>query len=438
MVDKKAEYENRKKKLQEAFRAGTKDSNDVGIKKSASNVFRARKKSSTVMDVRDFTNVINVDTENLRAEVEGMITFGDLVDALLPHGVLPVVVPELMTITLGGAISGVGIEASSFKYGLVHETVLEMEVLTGAGEIVTCSREENSDLFFALPNSYGSLGYVIKATIPLVHTKPFVKLTHSKCDNAKAFFELMKEKSEKNTVDFLEGVVFNGNEFVVTTGEFSDTAPCTSDYTYMKAYFKSLQPKDEDYLTVRDFIRRWDSDWFWKSKHFGMHNPILRFLLGKWMLSSKSYLTVKNTAGKLLPASKTEAIIQDVAIPLDRSEEFLAFFNKEIQFSPLWVCPTKSPSQDRFPLFDLDPNVLYMDFGFWDFKNTNKAKGHYNRLIEDEVERLAGKKSLYSEAFYDKEEFWKIYNKDAYDAVKKKYDPEGKLKDLYQKTVTVV
>ena len=63
-----------------------------------------------------------------------MCTYEDLVDATLPHGLIPLVVPQLRTITLGGAVTGLGIESTSFRNGLPHESVLEMDVFTGAGE----------------------------------------------------------------------------------------------------------------------------------------------------------------------------------------------------------------------------------------------------------------------------------------------------------------
>ena len=88
-----------------------------------------------------------------------MITYDDLTRACLAQGVMPAVVPQLKTITLGGAVAGVGIESSSWRYGLVHDTMLELDVLLGDGRVVTCTAEnEHSDLFFGFPNSYGTLG----------------------------------------------------------------------------------------------------------------------------------------------------------------------------------------------------------------------------------------------------------------------------------------
>ncbi len=104
----------------------------IGLNKTTSNLFRARAQNSKRrIDVRAFNHVLSVDPDALVADVEGMTSYEDLVDATLRHHLLPTVVPQLKTITLGGAVSGLGIESSSFKYGLVHETVEEMEISPG-------------------------------------------------------------------------------------------------------------------------------------------------------------------------------------------------------------------------------------------------------------------------------------------------------------------
>src|SRR3989344_4878177 len=78
---------------------------------------------ATRLDVRDFNNVLHVDPVQGYADAEGMTPYAKLVAECLKHGVMPTVVPQLKSITLGGATVGCGIEATSFKYGLVHETV---------------------------------------------------------------------------------------------------------------------------------------------------------------------------------------------------------------------------------------------------------------------------------------------------------------------------
>ena len=51
------------------------------------------------------------------------------------------------------------------------------------------------------------------------------------------------------------------------------------------------------------------------------------------------------------------------------------------------------------------------------------------------MHELDGHKSLYSTSFYAREEFWQLYNGDAYWPVKRAYDPNGRMLDLYDKCV---
>ena len=82
----------------------------------------------------------------------------------LKIGKMPPIIPELRTITVGGAISGVGIESSSCNYGWFHNNVIEFDVLLASGKIVTCRRDNQyQDLFFGIPNSYGTLIYILKS-----------------------------------------------------------------------------------------------------------------------------------------------------------------------------------------------------------------------------------------------------------------------------------
>src|ERR1019366_7792495 len=164
-----AQYKARSAALSARLQAARRSGLPAGLGKTTSNLFRHRQSAARHrLDVRAFDHVLSIDAERLTADVEGMITYEALVEETLDYGLLPAVVPQLKTITVGGAVSGLGIESSSFKFGLVHETVEAMEILTGSGGIVACSASGNSDLFFGFPNSYGTLGYALRLTIRLV------------------------------------------------------------------------------------------------------------------------------------------------------------------------------------------------------------------------------------------------------------------------------
>jgi FAD/FMN-containing dehydrogenase len=439
-----SDYEARKNRLSEQMR----QADDVRLGKATSNLFRAREKTQkSGLSVRDFNHVLEVNVREGWAEVEGMTTYGDFVDATLPHGVMPAIVPELTSITVGGAVSGTGLESSSFRYGFVHETVLEMDVLLADGRVVTATPEnDHKDLFFGIPNSYGTFGYILKLKLKVIPIKPYVRLQHLKFPDAAALFSAMGEYALRSDVDFIDGAIHGNKFYVMTVGTFCETAPYTSDYTYKKIYYRSQQAHSEDYLTTKDYLWRWDTDWFWCSNVLHAQNPIVRRLLGRKRLNSVFYGNlmrwnqkwhITDTLNPLFGV-RDEWVIQDSEIPIENAAAYLEFFHREISEKPIVCAPVRCPTpHNRFPLFPLKPLRFYINVGFYGSVPTTKAhkKGYFNKLVEKKTAELGGIKMLYSDAYYTENEFWKIYDKKTYDALKQKYDPQHKLKDLFQKCV---
>ena len=430
-------YAQRRERLIGELDAARANGSSIGLAKPTSNLFRHRLQTGTRrIDVRSFHHVLSIDTSKHIADVEGMTTYEELADQTLKFGLLPTVVPQLKTITIGGAISGIGIESSSFKYGLVHETIEEMEILLGDGSTIVCSATQNSDLFYGFPNSYGTLGYVLRLKVKLIPAKKYVKLTHTKFTVPAKFFAQMEASCASLRFDYIDGVVFSSDEMYIITGKFTDDAPFVTDYTYMKMFYQSIRQREVDYLTAKDYIWRWDTDWFWCSKHFYVQHAPVRLLATKWLLNSKTYQHIMRLSHKIMRDSNTESVIQDVDIPIEHTVEFLDFLLREIRVLPIWICPFRSydPSV-TYDLYALDPKKLYINFGFWDTVPSTQPEGHFNKKIEAKALALHGKKGLYSTAYYDEQTFWQIYNRPAYEALKSKYDPNSCFKDLYEKTV---
>ena len=418
----------------------------VALKKKSSNLFRDRDRAGKPrLDVHDFDHILQVDPVAGWVDAEGMAPYEKLVLATLTCGAMPTVVPQLKTITLGGAVAGVGIEASSFRHGLVHQGVLEMDVLAGDGKVYLCTpHNEHRDLFFGFPNSYGTLGYALRVRAKTIPVKKFVRIEHSRFDDPSAYFQGLKALCDSGA-DFVDGVIFGPQELYLTTGTFVDEAPFASDYTFEHIYYRSIREKTTDYLSAHDFLWRWDTDWFWCSKNFGVQNPIVRRLAGKARLNSRTYTKVMrwNSRWKFtqrldaLFGVQRESIIQDVDIPITRATEFLEFFQREIGILPVWICPIRSPDARAFPLYPMNPSTTYVNFGFWDVVRSKKMQlpGHFNRLIERKVAELGGIKSLYSDSYYSRQEFDAIYGAQAYRELKARYDPQKRLHDLYDKCV---
>ena len=129
-----------------------------------------------------------------------------------------------------------------------------------------------------------------------------------------------------------------------------------------------------------------------------------------------------------------EPVVQDVEIPVERLAEFLDVFHREVGITPVWLCPIRLRGERTWPLYPMAAGELYVNVGFWSAvpERPGDPQAH-NRLIERLVADLGGHKSLYSTVHYDEAEFWQRYNGPAYRAVKDRYDPNGRLPDLYTK-----
>lgn len=435
------------------------DGAPVRLAKRTTNLFRARAATSAPgLDVSGLDGVIEVDAEAGTADVQGMCTYEDLVDVTLSYGMIPYVVPQLRTITLGGAVTGMGIEATSFRNGLPHESVLEMDILTGAGEIVTARPEpddEHSDLFNTFPNSYGSLGYATRLRIKLEKVPGHVALRHVRFDDLGLLTKTIAQIIETRTydgvrVDGLDGVAFEPGEYYLTLATWTEEATREpSDYRGQQIYYRSIRERETDLLTMYDYLWRWDTDWFWCSGAFGAQNKYVRRVWPRRLRRSDVYMKLIGLDRRLGIADKLDAragrllrerVIQDIEVPVENLPSFLEWFDAEIGMRPVWLCPLVSRGTSgggKWPTYPLEASRTYVNVGFWGTVHVGPSavNAPKNRAIEAQVHELGGHKSLYSEAFYDKDVFNALYDGDNLAAVKARYDPGNRLTDLYSKAV---
>jgi FAD/FMN-containing dehydrogenase len=446
------------------------EGSQVRLAKRTSNLFRPRTEQPQAgLDVSGLDGVLSVDPVARTADVQGMCTYERLVAECLRHGLMPKVVPQLKTITLGGAVTGLGIESSSFRNGLPHESVLEMDVLTGDGRLLTVSPGQHADLFHGFPNSYGSLGYAVRLLIELDPVRPFVGLRNVRFPDlealAAAIGQITAERSwADEPVDFLDGVVFSPGQAYLCLGRWADSPAeagldAASDYTGQQIYYRSIPARERDCLTVSDYLWRWDTDWFWCSGAFGVQNPVIRRLWPARYRRSDFYHRLISLDHRYKVASKIdrirrqpprERVVQDVEIPLERTADFLRWFAEHVGMSPVWLCPlmlrepaaTGQPGDGQhpakpWPLYPLSPGQIYVNVGFWGTVaiTGGRADGDVNRLVEAAVAEHAGHKSLYSDAFYDRQTFAAVYGGEVYAELKDRYDPGHRLTGLYEKAV---
>ena len=85
-------------------------------------------------------------------------------------------------------------------------------------------KEENSDLFHAVPWSCGTLGFLVAAEIKIVPAKPWVKLRYEPVRGLSNIVQRFSEASQNKDNTFVEGLQYSLDTAVVMTGTMSDHA----------------------------------------------------------------------------------------------------------------------------------------------------------------------------------------------------------------------
>jgi FAD/FMN-containing dehydrogenase len=382
------------------------------------------------IDVTDLTEILSIDPVKRICVAESGVTFVDLVAATLKHGLVPIVVPELKTITIGGAVSGCSIESMSFVRGGFHDTCREYEVITATGDVLVCTPDNEHRLVFQMVHgAFGTLGILSKLTFELVPAKPYVHLVHEQHTTLAGYQAAIARHAEARDIDFMDGIIHSPSLYVLCTGRFVDTAPYTSNYEWLKVYYRSTAKRTEDYLATADYFFRYDR---------GVTNVrpssfIGRLLFGKF-LTSTQWLKIGRRFHWLLKRERPTVTV-DVFVPVSKVAEFMAWWEREFGFFPLWCVPYKRVHDYEWLADSFYAGLkddMFLDLAIYGMRQHGHRNAH--RMIEQKLRELGGIKTLISHNYYTEDEFWQLFNKRNYDAAKAITDPKNLFRDLYTKT----
>ena len=389
------------------------------------------------IDLSPLCEVLSIDPSARTCEVESGVTLVDLVAQTLPHGLVPYTVSELKTITVGGAISGCSVESMSYRHGGLHDSCLEYEVITGTGEVVTCSPEQDADLFQMMHGSYGTLGVLTRVKLKLYPARPFVKVENRLHTTFEAFWADLLQRCEKADYTFVDGIIHGHDAFVLCLGEYMDEAPYTSDYEHEDIYYKSTLSKREDYMTSPQYFFRYDTECHWLTRTGpGLENRLVRKLFGRYLLGSTNLITWSNRLkGPLKLIKRRPELTIDVFIPVQRFETFWDWYEDVIDFFPLWIVPYRMPQMYAFLDDDYAEkvaNTFVIDAAIYGRPN-NDRDVDISEVLERKVHELYGFKTLISRNHYTEEEFWRVFDRPRYDAAKARLDPEDLFGNVFQR-----
>ncbi|KPJ19555.1 Delta(24)-sterol reductase [Papilio machaon] len=328
------------------------------------------KKTFTNINV-NLVDILEVDTKNLTVRCEPLVTMGQLSRTLEPLGLALAVVPELDQLTVGGLVMGTGVETSSHIHGLFQHICTEYELVLADGSVITCSKTEHPELFYAVPWSYGTLGFLTSAVIKLVPAKKYVRLEYHPCTSLSELSKRLSQESLKEQPhQFIEALLFSKETGVLMTGDMVDEEGPDG----------KINP-----------IGEWYSEWFF--------TQVRRHL--------KNYQD-----------GKRSTVVEYIPLRHYYHRHTRSLF-WELQVYPIWLCPFKvfrQPGQLRVTSGDWQ---MFVDVGIY---GVPKAKGFETvpstRRVEDFVIKNKGFQMLYADTYTTLEEFRQMFDHTLYDKLR--------------------
>jgi delta24-sterol reductase len=401
-----------------------------------------------MVDTSGLNHVLDVNTAAKTALVEPNVPMDELVKILMPFGLVPPVVMEFPGITVGGGFAGTSGESSSFRHGFFDRNVNWIEIVLGNGDVVRASRIENQDLFYGAAGSFGTLGVTTLLELKLVDTSFWVKLTYWPVDSVSDALSKIKTFSEDEDVDYLDGILYSSSSGIVITGKRTDEKNLNCKVTrftrnYDPWFYLHAQsvitasPKEPttQATVLTDYLFRYDRGAFWTGawafKYFLVpFNRWTRCLLDYFMHTRVMYHALHESG------LSEQYIIQDLALPLSAAQDFISWVDTTLSIYPLWLCPLRPISQTSSFHPKSAGSSLLINIGVWGPGPHDPSRFEkVNRDLEHKVRELKGMKWLYAHAYYTEEEFWDIYDKSWYDALRAKYHATS-LPSVYEKVKT--
>lgn len=409
------------------------------------------KKTHRNIDLSALNEIVEVDETRGVVRVEPLVSMGQLTTLLNSMGWTLPVIPELDDLTVGGLIAGYGVESQSHKSGLFQHICTAFEIVLSSGDIKYCTpTNENKELFYAIPWSYGSIGFLMSAELKLMRAKKYVHLTYHPFHTKRGFVEKFTEESLKeNPVDFIEALVYSKNKGVVMTGNMVDDVPSGGNvnhigYWYKKFFYSHAEQTmvnskttTEEYIPLREYYHRHTRGIFWELL------DIIPFANSSWFLFLFGWLLPIKVS--LLKVTQTETtrrmyeenhVVQDMLVPVSTLSRALSAFDELYDIFPLWLCPMKIPREEMRGMVGPTPDgeEMFVDIGA--YGNPNAPSYHHidtSRAVEDFVREVHGFQGLYADSYHTRGEFRDMFDHTLLDKMRAKYNCLDAFPEPYDK-----
>jgi cytokinin dehydrogenase len=137
--------------------------------------------------------------------VDAGLRWSDLLRQTLPLGVAPPTFTDYIDLSIGGTLSVGGVGSQAFREGPQVSNVLELQVVTGRGQLVTCSPTQRRFLFDAVRAGLGQYGVIVRARLRLVPALPDTRFYEAKYADLGEFLSDLRLLIQDGRFDTVQG-----------------------------------------------------------------------------------------------------------------------------------------------------------------------------------------------------------------------------------------
>lgn len=409
-------------------RSGT-DSHSVRMA-DKSGAFRVR--------MHDFNRILGIDLDKGTVTVEPFVTVGELTSWLLKHDRMLEATLEMEDATLGGLALSQGMTTHSHRCGLVHDTVVRFEFVTGHGDCIQATAQENSDVYRAAGFSHGTLGFLTALELKIVPASRELLLTYTHCYSMDALQEAYCQAIDDTDAFFLEAMVFSRHHGVLVRGDLLTPAlqrqaqargvQLNRQGRWHKPWFfchaRQVPDGHQEFMPMRDYLMRHDRSLCMTMLYVfpAANHPLMRWLLG-WMLPPKVTFLKALRPPQAREDAAREQIYQDVAFPRQHLVEMVDFVDRHFGIFPLLLYPCKVIDRGGFiRVPEGTPNgsgsceQMYLNLGIYGVpRSVRQGDMRYNviseaRTLLAKVRSLGGFQHSYCDVFQTREEFYTMFD----------------------------
>lgn len=147
-----------------------------------------------IFSTKKLNKFISFDRLNGIIECESGVLLSEVLEISVPQGYFLYVTPGTKFISVGGAIASDVHGKNHHAEGCFSEYVIEFKLMIENGEIMTCSREENSEKFWATIGGMGLTGIILSAKFKLKNIESaYIRQESIKAENLDEIFKLFEE-----------------------------------------------------------------------------------------------------------------------------------------------------------------------------------------------------------------------------------------------------